>query len=393
MGNSMGQAECRFCGLSFRNRQGVRAHLRSCKAYRAHKSNASGSQPEVGPIGTVPKAGMPQAGRIPQPSQSIRKAGEVEPLQPRELRETHRYPDEWEEAQAKRKREEMERVTRETREGELVHQRAELEDKDRRHREAVAAEAKRRRIKIIQEVIDEVIGGFWSLRYTIPTEAKAQALQDVRQKLSSLQIDEIPRRELVEIATGLRDRTYRPVMAAQDEIRRKEEEARNEAHRHEEERREKEHKREQNRQAKIDSGRLYAEQVLKDATGMDSWDQRSAMQEVEKALGCEITGDEAQDDIEEVVERVLDPLLEEHELRAEMEWKKRRKDELIKYGEAYAREEVANEKDLSPWDRQVLHSKIRRELEAEVDGDESEADVADLVEEILNEELGEGDWE
>jgi hypothetical protein len=47
----MTEARCNFCGKHFRNRQAVRAHLRSCPAYRH-----------------APKAGVPSTGSLPETS-------------------------------------------------------------------------------------------------------------------------------------------------------------------------------------------------------------------------------------------------------------------------------------------------------------------------------------
>jgi hypothetical protein len=47
----MTEARCNFCGKHFRNRQGVRAHLRSCPAYRH-----------------APKAALPSTGSLPETS-------------------------------------------------------------------------------------------------------------------------------------------------------------------------------------------------------------------------------------------------------------------------------------------------------------------------------------
>src|SRR5207245_5240066 len=48
----------------------------------------------------------------------------------------------------------------------------------------------------------------------------AEALQEIERKLSALaHVDELPRRELVQIAEGIRDRLFRPVLEAQEAAR------------------------------------------------------------------------------------------------------------------------------------------------------------------------------
>ncbi len=62
------------------------------------------------------------------------------------------------------------------------------------------------------------------IRYTIPSEVRAQALKEIEQELSALPVEEFPETELIEIAEGVRDRLYQPVMAAQDEAKEREQE-------------------------------------------------------------------------------------------------------------------------------------------------------------------------
>lgn len=55
---------------------------------------------------------------------------------------------------------------------------------------------------------------------TIPAEVKAEALQEIERKLSALpHVDELPRRELVQIAEGIRYRLFRPVVPVKNPIR------------------------------------------------------------------------------------------------------------------------------------------------------------------------------
>jgi hypothetical protein len=171
-----------------------------------------------------------------------------------------------------------------------------------------------------------------------------------------------------------------------------EEQKRQEEGRRKEARHEREQQRQQARQARIENGKRHAELRLKNARGMGRWDRFMSMQEVEKSLCLEISGDESQSELEKIVDRVLAPQMEEAERRADEDHKKRRI-ELVKYGEDYARREMASTsiEDLSPFERLLIPKKARQELEEELDGSESEDEVEDLVDDILDEALEEMD--
>jgi hypothetical protein len=129
------------------------------------------------------------------------------------------------------------------------------------------------------------------------------------------------------------------------------------------------------------------------ARGMGCWDRLLSLQEVEKALCHEISGDESQSELEKIVDRILAPQVEEAERRADEDHKKKRRIELVKYGEAYGRREMesASIEDLYPFERLLIPKKVRQELEEELDGSESEDEVEDLVYDILDEALEEMD--
>jgi hypothetical protein len=176
-------------------------------------------------------------------------------------------------------------------------------------------------------------------------------------------------------------------LQTRDEQKRQEEEHRKEAPH------EREQQRQQARQARIENGKRHAEIRLKDATGMGCWDRFLSMQEVEKSLCHEISGDESQSELEKIVDRILAPQMEEAECRADEEHNRKRRIELVKHGEAYARREMtsASLEDLYPLERLLIPYKVRQELEEELDGSESEDEVEDLVDDILEEALEEID--
>ena len=63
------------------------------------------------------------------------------------------------------------------------------------------------------------------------------------------------------------------------------------------------------------------------------------------------------------------------------------------HGVTYAKRESAREEDLDVWERLRIGGAVKEELEQEVTGDETERDVESLVEDILDEELGEAEEE
>ncbi len=81
-------AHCNFCRANFENRQAVRAHLKGCAAYKAHRErDGSAAEPKGKmPLGTVPDLGtvpsrqstMPQA----MPQARSHAASEATPIVP-----------------------------------------------------------------------------------------------------------------------------------------------------------------------------------------------------------------------------------------------------------------------------------------------------------------------
>jgi hypothetical protein len=147
--------------------------------------------------------------------------------------------------------------------------------------------------------------------------------------------------------------------------------------------------------ARIETGKRFAEEMLKGTLFLNPWDRYTATREVEVALNRELTGEDSPADAERIVDGVLARWLEQEERykreKRQQEAEERRcerKRELIEYGETYAREAAAEE-GLSPMGKITFYGNVRRELEKELDGSETEEDVEDLVEEILNELLEE----
>src|SRR5215467_840372 len=140
-------AICHFCGRSFRNRQAVRAHLKTCADYQQ-----------------LPKADLPSIGSAPGKPSS---------------RGTYPHSP-WEPIQEA--------------------------TPPRPHISRIAAGTGRKMNTtglarwVIQSVKDEVIGSWRSLGHTMPSETKAQALMAIERELSRSPVDQLPRSELVTLA-------------------------------------------------------------------------------------------------------------------------------------------------------------------------------------------------
>ena len=208
-----------------------------------------------------------------------------------------------------------------------AHERsAQQEAEDFLRREAAQRRARQRRA-LIQCIKEDVIWYGSSQHPTIPAEVKAEVLQEIERKLSALpHVDELPRGELVQIAEGIRDRLLRPVREAEEAARQRaqaEEEARQRAQAEEEAR----------RKAKVE---------------------------------------------EEVARR-----RDEAAARERTEAKGR----LLEHGIAVVDRELRSDLDLDPRERGDIRAWVRHELERELSGDESNAEVEEIVEDLLDEEF------
>jgi hypothetical protein len=293
-------ATCQFCGRSFTNTQAVRAHLKACPDYQG-RSHASGSALGRPPLGsralgtTVPKA--PDA--RPEPiDEEIDGQGQRETA-PRPAQERAAW-------QAERGVEEF-------------------------LRRAAAEQRARHRRELIQSAKDETVGsGSWR-HPTIPAEVKAEALQEIERTLSKLPLHELPRHEVVQIAEGVRDRLFRPVLEAQEATRRRV-------------------------QAEEQGARQRAraeEEALRQAT----------------------------------VKEKAAPRAEEQAALERAEVKRR----LLERGMSVADRELRADPELDPGERDDIRARVQSVLTAELSGEESKEEVEALVDDILDEEFDEDD--
>ena len=281
-------ATCQFCGRQFTNTQAVRAHLKACAVYHG-RDQATGSALGRVALGTVPEAA--DAGtELPngEAARDGQKGAARLRAQERADRQTFREAEEF------------------------------------LRREAAERRARQRRA-LIQSVKEEVVGYGSSQHPTIPAEVKAEALQEIERKLSALShIDELPRRELVQIAEGIRDRLFRPVLEAQEATRQRaradEDEARRRARADEEARRrakiEEEAARQQAeaaaqeraeaKQRVVECGMSVADRELRADPDLEPGERQDIREWVQSVLKEELSGAESNEQVNDLVNHLLD---------------------------------------------------------------------------------------
>ena len=311
-------ARCRFCGRTFRNQQAVRAHLKACASYRQ-----------------LPKAAVPSKGSVPgtrRGDSSTPMLGVTQEAMPA----------------AERPRRPAPRPSPHAADG------------------AVRQFLRR---AAIQAVKTEVLDSWASRRHPVPAEIKAKALAAIELELSRLPADELPRSELVTIASGIRDRIYAPVLAAQQRAR--EEEKRHQAHT-------------LLRPLRIAAGALHATRWLGQQPDLDGRTRLELERTVRQALERDLDGSESDTDVKVRVEQILGDALKPIQ-KTRRETGRR---ELIAHGVEYAADELAEE-DLSPWERASMERDVKLALDDEITGTECEDDVEALVDGVLDDILGE----
>jgi len=188
-----------------------------------------------------------------------------------------------------------------------------------KRRQDEAAEARRqKRRQVIQRVKERVVGQWRSAGYTIPAETKARALTDIERELSALPVDELPEWELVQLAEGVRDQRYGPVMRAHDDAQALEDQRRREAQeasRRVAERQANEARERQQADARaaalVQYGSDFAYEALQDVGDLDEQEQQRLLQRVERELADQLTGGESKRDVQGLVDTILDEELGE----------------------------------------------------------------------------------
>ncbi len=196
---------------------------------------------------------------------------------------------------------------------------------------------------IIQQVKNQVIESWWSFGHSIPAETKAQALVAIEQELSRLPVDQLPRSELVTIAEGIRNRLYQPVIQRQEQAREAEERKRNQA---------------RQRTILIAAGAAHANRILRQQQDLDGSTRLDLEQQVKRALEREVNGSETEAEVQAQVADLLALQLEPIKSKRREQARK----ELIEYGIACARRELAREDDLDARERSCIERDVKEAL-------------------------------
>src|SRR5499427_1204406 len=220
----------------------------------------------------------------------------------------------------------------------------------------------------IQAVKRDVLDSGWAVRHPVPAEIKAQALATIERELSRLPTDELPHAELVTIAEGIRNQLYAPVLAAQQRAR--DDKERQQAH-------------QLLRPLRLEGGLLHARRWLGRHADLDMKTRTDLERTVRQALDRDLDGSESDVAVQRRVEKILEDAIKPIE-KARRETMRQA---LIARGAEYAAEELAQVEDLSSWERTSIARDVKRALEDEITGTESDREVEALVDDLLDDVL------
>ncbi len=284
---------CQFCGRGFSNRQAVKAHLKSCAAYRDRGSrpNRIGSLSIAEPDRFASDERDDPAADSDGADLTLRQlqrrlSSERVRLQLRELDDTNADLDRQGEAKRRERERNAAQEADAARASELARQEAAQRAADatarQERREAAERERQATRRATIQEVkrqaVDEWFGGF-----AMPTDLKPRIRIAIERALEPLPLEELPMSELVELARGIRDSLYREVKDGIDQAA----------------------SRAQQRKRLMDHGVSYAQRELLGVEGLDAMDKWRIERVVNSELAA-VTGEESTDDIEDWIDEILD---------------------------------------------------------------------------------------
>ncbi len=389
---------CMYCSKPFKNAQALRAHLGHCTPRRVQQgAEPIGSRP--GSQAAYRQPGSLKAGGVAEPVLDELQAERAK-LDLRKVKAEHRRLD----------GEEQERAGCEeaAREQARLERQAEREAEERAERET-RREARRR--ELIQDAKKRAESS-WARGRAIPSPVKAQALRAVEEELASLaRLEALPAQEIRELAQGAWDGVVLPWVQTLEAQEERERQRRREA--------------EEAKQRLVARGKRHAEDRL-DAEGVQGLDRFGITLGVSPALDREIEGTESTQDVEELVEGLLAPEIkrvrrqaeerrrqeeererqrqeqEEKRQRQQAEWARQQRERqeqaiearlaanrqrLASHGQYHALRILNEENELKPSERFQVAGEVKEQLLDELDGDESQEEVEDLVEEILGEEL------
>ena len=292
-------ALCKFCDQQYANAQAVRAHLKGCAAYQAHrdKSQANDGNPRESRPRAENLGNDGDAIRIERPDQPEKPFDEVQQLRQQvaaerlrlELRAVQDAHAERDQQAASKERERQQQAEQKAvtermaaRDRENAQRLTEDRYRERERREAAENRLRQRRREIIQIVKDQVVGR-WIPPIANRSDLKARALHEIESDLSQLPVEDLPHVELVVIAEGIRDSTYREAVEAERSSR----------------------ERAARRQRLIQQGLDYAARELREVEGLPITDRWRIEGLVREELAG-IQGDETTAEIEDWVDEILD---------------------------------------------------------------------------------------
>ncbi len=304
-------AQCDWCGKRFKSRQAVRGHLRACKEYQSAELAEPGAQPAA--ERSIGSATAGERGPVEALTEQVQ--AEKLKLELRQVQDVHRELDEREAARAERERQKAEERRRQQREEAAIRARAEQERLAQEAREQRERELKQLRRKRIQEAKDQALGR--RAPWGMPEDLKAQAREEIERKLSSLSVDDLPDRELAQIAEGIRDQLYGPWLEAkkrqeaeESARQRREQQERLAAMENEWEKRRQQERLDAKKTELIDRAKAYVLDELKhedpdfeDIAPLDRW---GVMLKVAEILAKELKGTESWAEVGERVDEILE---------------------------------------------------------------------------------------
>lgn len=294
-------AICRFCGQEFANDQAVKAHLKTCDAYRNRPKAIA--LPKGNPSGSAMPLGIGGNGRPTSDSGAgdFDLIGKLEKqVAARRLRMTLREMDEAE-ADLDRKTEAKERERQRIAEQQADGPRRAAQEREAERVRAEQArlarerheDARQRRRDRIQAIKQAALAKPFSKRPGMP-DLSAQVLPAIERALSDLPVDELPDHELMTIARAARDRVYRKVETVLDEAETAKREAQS-----------RDWKLAERKNRLIEQGAGFAKRELEAVDDLDALERLRIRLQIERELR-EITGEEPWADIEDLIDEIFE---------------------------------------------------------------------------------------
>ena len=192
-------AVCNFCKRVFNNKQGVRAHLKHCAKYTQRKGISLQEKWKLDSLGDSARIVIDDSEDIYFESEEEARLYDLKLKAQKRADERRILNDKLQKIRLKEEGEGQKRKE--------AYERERLEDEKKRQ--------EREKRRIIQSVKQTVVDS--SFLWDVPREAKAEAKVKIEKTLSDLPVLELPRSELHQIATGIRDKIFKPYLKTIEE--------------------------------------------------------------------------------------------------------------------------------------------------------------------------------